>query len=144
MVQLVFPLFTLCKFCLGTFALLNLILLGCHDRLPKGKVETTQKKHQDLRQVLVKYNCLECHDEDGSQSRSGPSLKGLWGQKQVVISQGREKEIIVDEEYIRRAILQPQIEIVKEYYEAIRMPVYQGKITPRELKLIVEHVKFLK
>ncbi|MEN3046959.1 MAG: hypothetical protein ABDH49_08315 [Candidatus Hydrothermales bacterium] len=51
--------------------------------------------------------CFSCHTTDGSEL-AGPSFKNLIGQKVKVISEGKEIEVYVDEDYIRESILYPE------------------------------------
>jgi cytochrome c oxidase subunit 2 len=64
--------------------------------------------------LLTRYGCLACHSLDGSK-RIGPTFKGIYGRETVVIHQGREETITVDDGYLKRSIIQPQVDIVKGY-----------------------------
>lgn len=85
---------------------------------------------------LVKIKgCLACHSVDGAKV-VGPSYKGIFGRKTVVLTGGKEHEIIADEAYIRRSILEPNVDIVKGYQPL--MPPQRGGLTEGEVDAIVE------
>jgi len=90
--------------------------------------------------AIIKANaCITCHSLDGSKV-IGPSFKGLYGRKSVVITNSGEKEIIADDEYIKRSILDPNVEVVKGYNKGL-MQSYTGKINDEELNKIVDYFK---
>lgn len=89
--------------------------------------------------LLQEKGCLGCHSTDGTK-KIGPTLKGLYGKKVVVLTNGKEREIIADEEYLRKSILKPEADIVKGY--APIMPAIP--VTDEDLQKIVEFLKTLK
>jgi len=90
--------------------------------------------------VLNQKFCPMCHSIDGS-ALVGPSLKGLYGKKEIIIdSQGKEREITVDDAYLVRAIQDPGFKTVKGYPPA--MP--KNPLTDAELKQVIEFIKSLK
>jgi cytochrome c oxidase subunit II len=90
--------------------------------------------------VLLKdHGCLTCHSTDGAVM-VGPTFKGLFGLRQTVTVGGQERDVVVDEPYLRKAILDPAAEVPKGYPPA--MP--PGDLTPAELALVIEYVKGLK
>ncbi len=90
--------------------------------------------------AIIKANaCITCHSLDGSKV-IGPSFKGLYGRKSVVITSSGEKEVIADDEYIKRSILDPNVEVVKGYNKGL-MQSYTGKINAEELNKIVDYFK---
>jgi len=64
--------------------------------------------------LLRAKGCLACHSIDGSAG-VGPSFKGRFGTHDVVKRGATERTIRLDSAYYRRAILDPQLEIVKGY-----------------------------
>lgn len=89
-------------------------------------------------QLLAKHGCLGCHSLDGSK-KAGPSLQGIWGRSVTVVSAGAEGTLTSDVAYLRRAILEPNAEVVVGY-PAI-MPSYQGKIPEEELETILDYFR---
>jgi cytochrome c oxidase subunit II len=82
--------------------------------------------------------CATCHALDGTRGQ-GPSWKGIWGQTHK-FQDG--SSAVVDENYIRQSLLEPQAHIVQGY-EGI-MPTYQGLLRPREILGVIEFIKNLK
>jgi len=90
--------------------------------------------------ILNQKSCTACHSLDGA-AMVGPTLKGLYGRKQVVVDpSGKEREVTVDEAYLERSIADPGAENVKGYPPA--MP--KSPITESEVRQIVEFIKTLK
>src|SRR5208282_4384806 len=103
-----------------------------------ASAEAAGAKERGMNLLQVK-GCLGCHTTDGTK-KIGPSFKGLFGMKETVITDGKEHEIIVDEAFIRKAVLQPGADLVKGYPKI--MP--QLPVTPEELDAIVAALKELK
>ena len=90
--------------------------------------------------TLIKANaCLTCHSLDGSKI-IGPSFKGLYGRKTIVVTDAGEKEIESTDDYIKRSILDPNVEIVKGYNKGL-MQSYKEKINAEDLDKIVDYFK---
>ncbi len=86
---------------------------------------------------MKELGCLDCHSLDGSAG-ARTSLKGIFGQKRVVLVNGVEKEIIVDEEYLRRSITSPGAEVVKGQDNIMELP---PDITKTQIEQIVQFLK---
>ena len=84
--------------------------------------------------------CNACHTIDGT-ALVGPTYKGLFGKTETVVTDGETRQVVVDEEYIRRSILYPNADIV-EGYQAL-MPSQDGIITDEEITAIIEYLKTL-
>jgi cytochrome c oxidase subunit 2 len=84
--------------------------------------------------------CIACHSLDGT-ARVGPSFAGIFGRKTTVVTDGREREIIVDEDYLRRSILDPTADIVKGFPPV--MPPQGDVLTDEELDDIIQYLKEL-
>lgn len=84
-------------------------------------------------QLYVKHSCHSCHD---ATPPIGPSLKGVFGQK-VLLADG--SSVLIDENYLRRAILLPNAEIVNGFPAV--MPTFQGRLTEGELLSIINYIK---
>jgi cytochrome c oxidase subunit 2 len=88
------------------------------------------------KELLEKHSCLGCHSLDGSP-KVGPTFKGIWGRHETVLTGGVEHEIVEDENYLRRSILDPKADIVKGFPPV--MPVL-----PLKEEEIREIISFLK
>ena len=89
--------------------------------------------------LLESRGCLGCHSMDGSK-KIGPTFKGLYGSQVTVVTNGKERTVTSDEEYLRRSILEPGADIVKGYQNI--MPAFP--VTKEELKAIIEYLETLK
>jgi cytochrome c oxidase subunit 2 len=86
-------------------------------------------------QLYQARGCATCHSLDGTRGQ-GPSFKGIFGQQHRMTD---GKTFLVDENYIRTSILQPQAEI-RESFEGI-MPTFQGVLREREILALIEFIK---
>ena len=91
--------------------------------------------------IMINQGCNACHSSDGSKI-VGPSYLNLYGEKQVVIRDGKEVTVTVDDEYIKRAIYDPNSEIVKGYPKGL-MQSYKGAVSDDDLSKIIEYIKSL-
>ena len=85
--------------------------------------------------------CIACHSTDGS-TKVGPSWKGLFGRKDRDLEGGKEVSV-VDENYIRESILEPNAKIAKGFPSGV-MPTFQGQMTEDQLNALIEFIKSLK
>jgi cytochrome c oxidase subunit 2 len=95
----------------------------------------------DVAALLEVKGCLACHTTDGTP-KIGPTFKGVFGKKEIVIRDGKEREITVDEEFIRQTLLQPELDRVKGFPPI--MPSQKGLLTDQEIDAIIEYLKSLK
>jgi cytochrome c oxidase subunit 2 len=86
--------------------------------------------------LFQQHACNTCHRND-SQAR-GPNLEGLFG-KQVHLQDGRT--VVVDEQYVRESILNPQAKMVAGYQPI--MPTFQGLISEEGLLQLVAYIRSL-
>ncbi len=92
--------------------------------------------------VYQSIGCMACHSTDGSQM-TGPTFKGAFGHEVTIIAGGKEQNVIVDEAYIKRSILEPNVEIVKGF-NANLMQSYKGQLSDQEIEDLTEFIKSLK
>ncbi|WP_303720225.1 cytochrome c oxidase subunit II [Malonomonas rubra] len=90
----------------------------------------------DVGELLENNGCLGCHSIDGSQSIA-PTFKGISSHPVTVISNGEEKTIKVDKDYLRRALLEPNEELVKGYPGIMPAADYLSK---KEIEAIIEYL----
>jgi cytochrome c oxidase subunit 2 len=86
--------------------------------------------------VYSKQGCNACHTVDGTP-KIGPTWKGVYGTTEKLTGGAT---VVVDENYIRESILDPQAKTVDTYPKS--MPV--TKLSDREITGIIEYIKSLK
>jgi cytochrome c oxidase subunit 2 len=89
----------------------------------------------------ILYNrrgCVQCHSIDGS-AKVGPSFKGSFGQEHALAD---GSTVLMDENYIRKSILEPQSQ-VRAGYKPV-MPTYAGQIRDAEIDALIAFIKSLK
>ncbi len=92
---------------------------------------------------LIKKNaCNGCHSLDGSKLVS-TSFKGLYGKDEKVVTNGTERTVKVDDEYIKTSIYDPNKDVVVGFQKGI-MKSYTGIVKEDELPKIIEYLKTLK
>ncbi len=79
--------------------------------------------------------CATCHSLDGTRGQ-GPSFKGIFGERHRMAG---GTAVLVDENYIRESMLEPQAKI-REGYQGI-MPTFQGLLREREILALIEFIK---
>ena len=85
---------------------------------------------------FVEQACNTCHGEQ--KGSRGPSLVGIFG-KPVRMQSGQV--VVVDENYIRESIVNPQARLVEGYPPI--MPTYQGLISEEGLLQLTAYIKSL-
>jgi cytochrome c oxidase subunit 2 len=88
------------------------------------------------KQVAADAGCIACHGSDGGGG-IGPGWVGLAGST-VTLEDG--SQVTADDAYLRRAITDPQAEIVEGY--SVKMPEYPN-LTDDELDALVAYMKEL-
>jgi len=87
--------------------------------------------------------CLTCHSQDGTRI-IGPSFKGIYGHEvEVVTEAGEEMKLLIDDEYIKRSIYEPNKEIVKGYNKGL-MISYKEQLKEEDVQKIIDYIKNLK
>ncbi len=89
--------------------------------------------------VLDSNRCLACHSTDG-RPMVGPTFKGLYGSTRLVVADGRAREVVADDAYLRRAIREPSAEIVKGYPTAME----PSALTDRQVEDVIAYLKTLR
>ncbi len=98
-----------------------------------------EKPHDEISEgekLLNQYGCIGCHSLDGSK-KTGPTFKGLWGKEVQVETDGQQRTLTVDQEYILRSIFEPNADVVVGYPAV--MPSYQDRMTQHEAEEIAEY-----
>lgn len=92
------------------------------------------------RTLIESKGCIACHSIDGSKL-VGPTFLGLLGRDEIVITNGKERRITVDEQYIRTSIYNPAADIVQGYRKG-QMVAYPD-ITEQGIEQITTFIKSL-
>ena len=92
-------------------------------------------------QLFQERGCKACHTIDGTPGL-GPTLKGLFGKTVTVLTDGKERKLVADEAYLRKSILEPNVDIVKGFPPI--MPPLKGLLTDQEIDALVSYLKGLK
>jgi len=88
--------------------------------------------------LYISKACNTCHSIDGSVGVA-PSFKGIFG-KTENLSDG--SSLPIDENYLRKSILNPQAQVVAGY--APVMPTYQNVLSDRQIDALIAYIKSLK
>jgi cytochrome c oxidase subunit 2 len=91
-------------------------------------------------QLAKAKGCVACHSMDGTRL-VGPSFKGAYGRKEIVITGGQEREVTVDDVYIRKSLLEPTADVVQGYQPL--MPSQQGLVSEAEIRALTAYIKAL-
>jgi cytochrome c oxidase subunit 2 len=90
-------------------------------------------------QKIHTAQCIACHNITGAPGGVGPTWKGSWGAKHVMEGGA---EVVVDENYVRESIVNPQAKLVKGYPPV--MPTFAGQLKDEEISGVIEYLKTLK
>lgn len=93
-------------------------------------------------EILRANACIGCHSLDGAKL-VGPSFLSIYGSDRDVLIDGKEKTVIVDDDYLKRAINDPNSEVVKGYAPNL-MQSYSKIISVEDQEHIIEYLKKLK
>ena len=91
---------------------------------------------QNGERLFASMGCNACHN--GTAAARGPSLAGVYG-SHLTLSNG--SQVLVNEAYLRDAILNPSQHVTAGY--APIMPTYQGQISEDGLIYLVEYIRNL-
>ncbi len=87
-------------------------------------------------QLIEDNGCFSCHSNDGSDS-IGPSFQGI-GSRDVTIERDGQKVIIkVDADYLRRALITPEADMVKDYPPMMPAADY---LSPEEIDAMIKYL----
>jgi cytochrome c oxidase subunit 2 len=91
---------------------------------------------QNGERLFASLSCAACHN--GQPDARGPNLANVYGSKLTLVT---GQPILVDEAYLRQAILNPSAHITQGF--APIMPTYQGQISEEGIISLVEYIKNL-
>jgi cytochrome c oxidase subunit 2 len=122
-------------------------MISTVEALPEAEFEAWLKdvpaagKGVDAKALMEQHGCLGCHSLDGSPG-AGPSFKGIWGRSTLVAEGGKDKTVTADEAYLKRAILDPQADVVKGFQPI--MPSFKDTLKDEEVRAMIEYLKGVK
>jgi cytochrome c oxidase subunit 2 len=105
----------------------------------KGKEEKEARPPARGFQLFQGKGCQACHSIDGTPL-VGPTVKGLFRKTVTVITDGKERQVVADETYLRKSLLEPNADVVKGFPPI--MPAQ--KMSDEELTEIIIYLKELK
>ncbi len=83
--------------------------------------------------------CFGCHSDDGTVVE-GPSFLHLYGSEVELVGGTR---VIADEEYLRRAILDPYDQVRRGWENMRTMPPNRGVLNDQQVEQLIEFIKSL-
>jgi cytochrome c oxidase subunit 2 len=92
--------------------------------------------------ILKKNACTGCHSIDGSKIVS-TSFKGLYGKTEKVVTDGKERTVTVDDDYIKSSVFDPDKDLVVGFQKGI-MKTYKGIVTEDEMAKVTDYLKTIK
>ena len=88
--------------------------------------------------LYQRHGCSQCHSIDAAAAGNGPTFKGIFGQTHVMAD---GSSVLVDENYIRESILEPQAKI-RAGFQPI-MSTYQGQLSDDDIANLIALIKSL-
>ena len=92
-------------------------------------------------QRLFSLHCTGCHNASGTEVKVGPNLNGIYGKEEKLTGGGT---VTVDDNYLRKSILEPQADIVEGYQGKQPMQSFQGKLNDDQLYWIYRYIESIK
>jgi cytochrome c oxidase subunit II len=86
--------------------------------------------------LFQKFACNTCHTE--TSGARGPNLAGLYGKTQPLTN---GQSVVVDDNYVRESILNPQAKIAAGFQPI--MPTFQGQVSEDDLIRLLSYVRTL-
>jgi cytochrome c oxidase subunit II len=112
-------------------------------------IDTTQVAAVDIesptatgKRIMQNIGCFACHALDGTRL-VGPSFKGIWDTQRTVVTGKETHQVLVDEEYIKSSIYDPNVDVVEGFAKGLMLS-YEGQLSEDDITNIVEYLKTLK
>ncbi len=112
-------------------------------------IDTTQVAAVDIesptatgKRIMQNIGCFACHTLDGTKL-VGPSFKGIWDIQRTVITGKETRQVLVDEEYIKSSIYDPNADVVDGFSKGLMLS-YEGQLSEDDIANIVEYLKTVK
>jgi cytochrome c oxidase subunit 2 len=92
----------------------------------------------DLGESLARRNgCISCHTITGAAG-AGPTWLGLFGKKETLAD---GSTVLVDEEYLRESITDPNAKIVRGFAADIMPQDFREKLTDKQIVALIEYIR---
>lgn len=129
--------------------MINIVKVMPQDQFNAWYVDTTQQvaavtdsPTANGQRIMKNIGCFACHSTDGSKL-VGPSFLGVYGSTAPVITDGAERQVTKDDEYIKHSIYEPNADVVKGFNKGMMLS-YKGQLTDEDIAQIIEYMKTLK
>jgi cytochrome c oxidase subunit 2 len=122
---------------LALLFLVLFVMAACNETSPKKMDKDEILKEGPI--LFAKYGCTVCHSING-KIIYGPALNNIFMKEIKVTRNGQELTMIVDREYLKRAITDPRAEKVQDYQNK-EMPV--PAFSEEEADILVEYLILL-
>lgn len=103
-----------------------------------GKPQKELPPEELGKKLFTKFSCNTCHSLDGTRVQ-GPSFKGVFGRTETLADGSSQ---VVDENYIRESLLEPQKKIVQGYPGT--MPTFKGTLKDKQIDALIAYIKTVK
>ncbi|HRK01025.1 MAG TPA: cytochrome c oxidase subunit II [Oligoflexia bacterium] len=103
-----------------------------------GSSQPSQTPAERGKALAASKGCIACHSDNGTRM-VGPSYKGIFGKKEEMAD---GTMVTVDENYIRKSLMDPNAQIVKGYTPS--MPPFAGLLKDEEVNDLIAYIKSLK
>lgn len=107
-------------------------ILGCKDSKEKINLENIEKG----KELFTSVGCATCHSLSG-EKLYGPALNTILGTEITVIRDGKEYSFLIDKNYIKTSIINPDYEKSLPY-KSNKMP--KPSITTFEVDCITDYL----
>ena len=98
-----------------------------------------EEKSPDGSTLFKTKTCIGCHSLDGSK-RVGPSLKGIYQSREKVVTDGKLREVTVDDVYLYNSIRDPNTDVVDGFQPGL-MPPFGEMLSKEEIEALVKYLK---
>jgi len=112
----------------------NNVLAAEKNKTDNFRIKLTSDKDAKL---LMTYSCISCHTTDGSRSIGPSFLELVKGKTNIVDDKKKVREVKIDASYIRKAIIDPNAQIVQGYRK-FSMPEQKSRIKNGDLEKLVK------